>query len=91
WLYSCCNKSREEPCYRQDSHVSYTEEMLKNFKFTENWTNPNANKIVAMDCEGVYTKIGLELTRIVLIDVNFNVILDLTVKPKYELLNYLNL
>uniref|UniRef100_A0A1B0CW84 Exonuclease domain-containing protein n=1 Tax=Lutzomyia longipalpis TaxID=7200 RepID=A0A1B0CW84_LUTLO len=44
--------------------------------------------IFALDCEMVTTRVGKELARISVVDIHENVVLDVYVKPKNEILDY---
>ena len=48
----------------------------------------NPTNIVAIDCEMVSTKFGLELARISVVDYDFNVVMDDFVMPDNLILDY---
>ncbi|CAD8112194.1 unnamed protein product [Paramecium primaurelia] len=48
----------------------------------------NRMNIFAMDCEMVQTENRLELARVSIVDYNYNVVLDILVKPQTKILDY---
>ena len=48
----------------------------------------SSNGVFAIDCEMVYTRLGVELARVTVIDANEDVVYDKLVKPSSEVLDY---
>lgn len=92
--YSCC---KGEPssggCNSTKYHVNDGELELENYiGFVQTQPKPsipaNEHGIYALDCEMCYTTLGLELTRITIVDHKFEIVYEKLVKPKNFILDY---
>ncbi|KAF0990558.1 hypothetical protein HZS_3511, partial [Henneguya salminicola] len=89
--FSCCQGGFDSiPCAFSKLHVSESINIdAKSFLSTDTWPEIKSTlKIVAIDCEMCYTDIGLELTRITLVDANLKQVYDEYVKPLYRIRDY---
>lgn len=92
--YSCCkNDASDIGCSSNQYHVHKGEFELANYKGyvhtkprPEN--DPNRHGIYALDCEMCYTTLGLELTRVTVINYKSEVVYEELVKPKNHILDY---
>lgn len=96
-IYSCCEQEitsgSPQPCSSAESHVvdgSGHPDFLKGYvKTTKNKKLVGkCPGIFALDCEMCNTTIGMELTRISVLDSKCNVVLDELVKPDHPILDY---
>ncbi|KAJ3034593.1 RNA exonuclease 3 [Rhizophlyctis rosea] len=92
-VYTCCGQVTGSAGCCSGPHV-FKEEgydtLNARIPFTEapeDSTVPNALPIVALDCEMSYTTIGMELTRLTVLNWEGHVILDELVKPAAEILD----
>lgn len=92
--YSCCKGDQAAGgCSSSEYHVNKGEgerENLLGFQMTRDKPekDPNNHGIYALDCEMSYTTVGLELTRVTVVDHKFDVIYEKLVKPKNFVLDY---
>ncbi|XP_053709584.1 RNA exonuclease 1 homolog isoform X1 [Synchiropus splendidus] len=90
--YSCCSGAVGSPgCQVSKQHVQDgREESLDGYVTTfSKPVSPDGNGgVFALDCEMCYTKQGLELTRVTVIDSNLKVIYDTFVKPQSPVVDY---
>ncbi|XP_044309362.1 RNA exonuclease 1 homolog isoform X2 [Varanus komodoensis] len=90
--YSCCSGAVGTPgCQIAKQHVyDGRKENLEGFvKTFEKLPSADGNPgIYALDCEMCYTKQGLELTRITVIDSELKVVYDTFVKPDHKVVDY---
>nr|XP_046248128.1 RNA exonuclease 1 homolog isoform X2 [Scatophagus argus] len=90
--YSCCAASVGTPgCQVSKQHVQDgRKESLDGFVTTFSKSPPPDGNggVFALDCEMCYTKQGLELTRVTVIDSEMKVIYDTFVKPESKVVDY---
>ncbi|XP_017276074.1 RNA exonuclease 1 homolog [Kryptolebias marmoratus] len=90
--YSCCSTTAGAPgCQIAKQHVQDArKESLDGFVSTfSKPLPPDGNGgVFALDCEMCYTKQGLELTRVTVIDSEMRVIYDTFVKPESKVVDY---
>ncbi|XP_031614506.1 RNA exonuclease 1 homolog isoform X2 [Oreochromis aureus] len=90
--YSCCAAAVGAPgCQTAKQHVQDgRKESLDGFVSTfSKLLPPDGNGgVFALDCEMCYTKQGLELTRVTVIDSEMKVIYDTFVKPESKVVDY---
>lgn len=60
---------------------------VKTIACPENYV-PRRKDVYALDCEMCYTTIGLELTRVTVVDINKKVVYDALVKPDNRIVDY---
>ncbi|KAK7867980.1 hypothetical protein R5R35_014763 [Gryllus longicercus] len=92
-LYNCCQSHRDAiGCSVGNCHVSenFDPNHLEGFvKTLPKETLPEDDySVYALDCEMCYTTEGLELTRVSVIDTNFNIVFESLVKPERTILDY---
>ena len=89
-VFSCCQSSSFNGCQIADKHVTYGERPSKRTGYILLQAPPEGkeNKVFALDCEMVYTSLGLELARVSVIDYNRNTVYDSFVKPSNEVVDY---
>ncbi|KAM9832218.1 RNA exonuclease 1 homolog [Neosynchiropus ocellatus] len=90
--YSCCSGAVGTPgCQVSKQHVQDgREESLDGYvtTFSKPVSGDGNGGVFALDCEMCYTKQGLELTRVTVIDSNLKVIYDTFVKPQSPVVDY---
>lgn len=92
--YSCCKGDPSAGgCSSNPYHVHKGELELANYEgFVETQPKlerePNKHGIYALDCEMCYTTIGLELTRVTVINHKSEVVYEKLVKPANSILDY---
>ncbi|XP_063146821.1 RNA exonuclease 1 homolog isoform X2 [Candoia aspera] len=90
--YSCCSGAVGSPgCQVAKQHVhDGRKENLEGFvKTFEKLPSADGHPgIYALDCEMCYTKQGLELTRVTVINSDLKVVYDTFVKPDYKVVDY---
>lgn len=88
--FSCCGGNPGvDACTIGDRHVHeynrYTD--LEGYEMTTDTFNEQL-KVFALDCEMCYTRHGMELTRITVVDDNEKVIYDTFVQPQGDIIDY---
>lgn len=92
--YSCCNEGiGSAGCNHSDCHVSsnFNPNNLRGFVRTlpkETEAADGDYGVYALDCEMCYTTMGLELTRVTVIDREYKTIYETLVKPKNPVIDY---
>ncbi|KAG9351244.1 hypothetical protein JZ751_025136 [Albula glossodonta] len=90
--YSCCSGAVGSPgCQVAKQHVQDgRKEALDNYVKTFSKPLPSDGNagVFALDCEMCYTKQGLELTRVTVINSDLRVIYDTFVKPESKVVDY---
>lgn len=88
--YNCCQSDLNVAgCCVADCHVTDTapKSVLETYRETPPPSGPKderSRKVYAFDCEMVYTAWGTNLARISVVDVNDKLVMDVTVRPQYE-------
>lgn len=94
YIYTCCGATlKSKPgCAKHTGHVAdCTEDYGLNGFIKTNPIPPPSDGyygVYVIDCEMSYTTAGLELTKVTVLDQDFNVAYDSLVKPKYKILDY---
>jgi RNA exonuclease 1 len=88
--FSCCGGNPgSDACVIGDRHVHeynrYTD--LEGYEMTTDSFNEQL-KVFALDCEMCYTRHGMELTRITVVDDNEKVVYDTFVEPQGDIIDY---
>ncbi|XP_072245276.1 RNA exonuclease 1 homolog [Leuresthes tenuis] len=90
--YSCCAAAVGAPgCQNSKQHVQDgRKESLDGFvsTFSKSLPPDGNGGVFALDCEMCYTKQGLELTRVTVIDSEMKVVYDTFVKPESKVVDY---
>ncbi|GLD49799.1 RNA exonuclease 1 homolog isoform X1 [Lates japonicus] len=90
--YNCCSAAVGSPgCQVAKQHVQDgRKESLDGYvsTFSKSLPPDGNGGVFALDCEMCYTKQGLELTRVTVIDSEMKVIYDTFVKPKSKVVDY---
>ncbi|VBB27493.1 unnamed protein product [Acanthocheilonema viteae] len=88
--YNCCQSDLNVAgCCVADCHVTDTapKSVLETYRETPPPSGPKderSKKVYAFDCEMVYTSWGTSLARISVVDVNDKLVMDVTVRPQYQ-------
>ncbi|KAK6103170.1 Exonuclease family protein [Brugia pahangi] len=88
--YNCCQSDLNVAgCCVADCHVTDTapKSVLETYRETPPPSGPKderSRKVYAFDCEMVYTAWGTNLARISVVDVNDKLVMDVIVRPQYE-------
>ncbi|CAG9534440.1 unnamed protein product [Cercopithifilaria johnstoni] len=88
--YNCCQSDLSVAgCCVADCHVTDTapKSVLETYRETPPPSGPKderSRKVYAFDCEMVYTTWGTSLARISVVDVDDKLVMDVTVRPQYE-------
>lgn len=92
--HRCCQLPAGSPgcCYANyhvTDYIDYTNlsGFIKTIACDEEFV-PTRKDIFALDCEMCYTTIGLELTRVTVVDINKKVVYDALVKPDNRIVDY---
>lgn len=86
--YSCCfQSSPSDPCSRS-CHVFMNESKQFSSLVKINGIGLNVQPIVAIDCEMVYTTLGMEVARVSIVSWDLVVLLDLYVTPHGRIVDY---
>uniref|UniRef100_UPI00358EC389 RNA exonuclease 1 homolog n=1 Tax=Myxine glutinosa TaxID=7769 RepID=UPI00358EC389 len=90
--FSCCQGAVESPgCQMSKNHVTDgRKDNLEGFVRTIDKLRENGRDlgIYAIDCEMCYTKHGLELTRVTVVDSQLKVVYDTFVRPDSDIVDY---
>ena len=96
-IYSCCkNEISAGGCSSSDVHIvdgtghpEYNKGFVKTKPSKGDNDSPNSCPgIYALDCEMCNTTVGMELTRLTVVDTNCKTVLEMLVKPKNTILDY---
>lgn len=91
-LYNCCSGAVASPgCEVSKQHVQDgRKESLDGFvkTFSKQLSVDGNGGVFALDCEMCYTKQGLELTRVTVINADLKVVYDTFVKPASKVVDY---
>ena len=97
-IWTCCHApGGSKGCSSASSHVwsglpSNPGYIRANFPYLR--TDPGTNflyfdpSIYALDCEMVFTKVGMELARVTVVDVHGSKVYDMLVRPEYPIIDY---
>ncbi|XP_060737005.1 RNA exonuclease 1 homolog [Tachysurus vachellii] len=90
--YNCCSGAVGSPgCQVSKQHVQDgRKESLDGYvkTFSKSFSNDGNAGVYALDCEMCYTKQGLELTRVTVINSDLKVVYDTFVKPESKVVDY---
>ena len=93
--WSCCNNYAESKgCDVAETHVWYglvpgSNGPLNSYVRTQPSKVPRKNpSVYAIDCEMVYTQLGLELAKVSVIDIDGKIVYDTYVKPEKVVIDY---
>ncbi|CAL1540651.1 unnamed protein product, partial [Lymnaea stagnalis] len=89
--YSCCNERQDNKgCQVAECHVNEKNKTdnLTGYMRTLPSGGDKDFKIYSMDCEMVYTKAGLELARVTVVDEDCKTVYETFVKPETEIIDY---
>lgn len=91
--YLCCKSPDDTGCVTSNTHVSEVSEdrVLLGYQTTlppSTTSDPRNHAIYALDCEMCYTTIGLELTRVTIVDPQMKTVYESLVKPLNPILDY---
>ena len=89
-VFSCCKSSSFNGCQVADRHVTNGEPAAKRTGYILLQQTPEEKEsgIFAIDCEMVYTSIGMELARVSVIDKDHKSVYDSFVKPSNQVIDY---
>ena len=84
--YTCCNEViGSDPCVESDTHV-FSIKDCKELDFQKSFGI--GLPLLALDCEMVYTSLGLDLCRISIVDNSLSTVLDIIVRPEAPIIDY---
>lgn len=89
----CCKSTDDVGCVVSTTHVSEVsaDRELEGYQSTmepEYADDPRNYAVYALDCEMCYTTIGLELTRVTIVDTNLKTVYESLVKPLNPIIDY---
>ncbi len=93
-VWTCCNLNTEAQGCTENAHVFKIKdqnslEFIEPFLSADSSSkNPKAQKLIALDCEMVYTDYGLELAHLVVLDNAGKVLLNEKCKLKNRIVDY---
>lgn len=93
-VYLCCNGPKSSlPCSTAPRHVFSFQSLAELFYIKQFWKLNDEKKakhldFVCLDCEMLYTSVGLEIGRVSIIDWNENIVLDILIRPEGKIIDF---